>query len=77
MSELCHRCLSLGYCKFEKYVNELAEKQRLNHSNDLKTLLSQAANIHTEISERRIEARNNSCPHINKIDPDYPGKNLL
>lgn len=32
---------------------------------------------HQQIATARIEAREKSCPHLNDIDPDYPGRSSL
>ncbi len=77
MKELCPNCSTSGRCLFEEYASLVAKPLNSESITDQDILRSAAFEVHQKISEERIEARKRSCPNLNKIDPDYQGKELL
>lgn len=68
---LCPDCQKLGHCQFETVANEIAASVPEG------TGIEKALKAHQAISDARTRAREELCPHVNRVDPDYPGKRLL
>lgn len=74
--ESCNRCpKSRSIDCFSVIVKDILSK--IETENDPDKIFQQAADTHKKISDERIKARENGCLNVNRIDPDYPGKNLL
>lgn len=77
MNKLCPECQSLGECWFKRKAENVAQcAVDLGEINTNQKLVN-ALTIHDTIADLRIGAREKCCPNVNKIDPDYLGKNLL
>jgi hypothetical protein len=74
--ESCNRCpKSRTTDCFSVIVKDILLE--IKTETDPDKIFQQAAGIHKKISDERIKARENGCLNVNRIDPDYPGKNSL
>jgi hypothetical protein len=73
--ELCPSCRPIGYCKFENTAETIASSVKVEENHE--ELFHDAYQASIKIAVQRIVARERSCRHLNNIDPNYPGKNLL
>ena len=74
----CERCTSKTDICFSKEAKRIAQTTEI--SDDPKEQLMNAFETHKKITENRELAREKGCSSLNdleKMNPDYPGKNLL
>lgn len=78
MSErLCPDCQQQGNCLFREYTDIVVLELITKGVTGLDESRMAALEVHQKIAEERKRARERMCPHLNNIDPDYPGKELL
>ncbi|MFA6184860.1 MAG: hypothetical protein WCT51_03390 [Candidatus Shapirobacteria bacterium] len=74
----CERCITGTEICFSKEAKRIAQATKI--SDDPKKQLMNAFETHKKIAENRITARIKLCSPVNddeKMNPDYPGRNLL
>lgn len=74
-TELCRFCKKIGYCEFERKVNDIASSVILTNNPD--EYKKRAHDTWIDIWDQTVIAREKECEYIYKVDPNYPGKELL
>lgn len=74
----CERCITGTEICFSKEAKRIAQATKI--SKDTREQLMHSFETHKKITENRILAREKGCSPLNdqeKMNPDYPGRNLL
>lgn len=81
--ELCSTCKPYGECQFEAYAKTIADsvpplkkQTRISQDPNIKAT-QEALEASNSIARLRIIAREQICPKINQVNPNYPGKRNL